>query len=258
MRRVILSCFLAIAWTIALLAGSIEIPITIQVDNATSNTLFIQRAHLDAAQLTTTHRIDLTNGYARFIYRVEQGGFVDLVYNGYSIPMYLDQSSSPTIFLDEHNPTKSLKFSGKGAADNNLIADYYRALGGTSTITKDCAYLDIYFDQSAESIAGSSEAAAFAQAIDATYQRQINSLNRHKPNSQSEVYSFYAKKALYDKESAKLNWLLIRLAMLNASEIESAKQILNLSDQAIAQGVADMNHPAYRNCTGVIFPVSKT
>jgi len=247
MQHVILSCFLAIVSNVALFANSIEIPFTIQVDNATSNVLYIQKAHLVDAQLSTTHRIDLTNGYARFIYKIDQGEFIDLVYNGYTISMYLDQSSTPTISLDERNIAKTLKFSGKGAEDNNLIADYFRASGGASIVTKDCAYLDIYFDQSADGIASTSDVATYAQRIDATYQRQQNSLSRHQASSQRNVYEFYAKKALYDKEAAKLNWLLTRLDILNTSEMESAKHVLNMSDQVIAQGSNDMNHPAYRN-----------
>ncbi len=247
MRRVILSCFLAIVSTIALYAGSIEISITIQVENATSNVLYIQKAHLEDTQLSTTHRIDLTNGYARFIYKVDQGEFIDMVYNGYTIPMYLDQSSAPIISLDERNIAKTLKYSGKGAADNNLIADYYRNLSGTGVIIKDCSYLDIYFDQSTEGIASTSDAAAYAQAINATYQRQLNSLSTHQASSQRKVYDFYTKKALYDKEADKLNWILARLDRMTASEMESAKRILNMSDQVIEQGHNDVRHPAYRN-----------
>jgi len=247
MRRVILSCFLAIVSCVALFASSVEIPITIQIDYATSNALYIQKAHLDDAQLSTTHRIDLTNGYARFVYQVNQGEFIDLVYNGYTIPMYLDQTSAPTIALDARNIAKTLKFSGKGAADNNLIADYYRALGGTGKVTKDCAYLNIYFDQSADGIANTSDATAYAQAINATYQRQVNSLSSHQSSSQRKVYDFYTKKALYDKEADKINWILARLDMLSATEIESAKRALNMSDRVITQGNNDVNHPAYRN-----------
>jgi thiol-disulfide isomerase/thioredoxin len=247
MRRVILSYLLAIISTIGLLASSIEVPITIQVENATCNALYIQKAHLEDTQLSTTHRIDLTEGYARFVYTVDQSGFIDLLYNGYTIPIYLDQSSSPTIQWDERNIAKSLQFDGKGAADNNLMADYYRTLGGTSVHIKECSYLDIYFDQSAVDAAGSSDAVTYAQAVDATYQRQMNSLSRYQPSSQAKVYDFYVKKALYDKEANKLNWILARLDILSASEVASAKQVLNLNDQVIIQGSGDVNHPAYRN-----------
>ncbi len=247
MRRIILSCFVAIVYTIAVYAGTVEIPITIQVQNASTNILYIQQAHLDQSQLTKTHRIDLTNGYAQFVYQVEQSGFIELVYNGYIIPMYLDKHSVPTVSFDGSRIAETLHFSGTGAANNNFIAEYAKVIGGTEKVTKECSYLEIYFGKLRQYSAQTLNAQSFAKANAETYNNQLNVLSTHRSSIDNEVYDFYAKKALYDREASKLLWMLERSGALGEQNILSEKNTLGLDESVVQKGGGDINHPAYQN-----------
>lgn len=230
-------------FTIVSFAASFEIPIIIQVENATTSTLYIQEAHLNQGQLTKTHRIDLKNGYAQFVYPVEDGSFIELIYNGYKIPMYLHKRSTPTVSFNAHSITETLHYSGIGSADNNFIAKYFKGLGGTSEVVKECAYMDIYFNSVAQNSSSVLAKESFLSALEKTHQWQKNLLSNERANISQKVYDFYSKKALFDKESNKLLWILDRLDVLNSQDIEAAKSTLNFNDNRNDF----VDHPAFQN-----------
>lgn len=247
MRREMLSCFTVVLLTVASFASTIEIPITIQVQNYNSSVLYIQKAFVAQSQLSTTHRIDLTNGYAQFAYAVDDGDFIELIYNGYKIPIYLDKRSAPSISFDAQRISETLNFTGMGAAENNFIAQYYKQLGGNESVDKECAYLDLYFDKAANLASSNSAVGSFANAIEDVYQRQMNVLSSHRRSINKAVYDFYAKKAKYDKESNKLLWILSHWNVLGSQEINSAKNSLGLNQSLIQQDGNNVSHPAFQN-----------
>ncbi len=247
MGRNLLSYLIAVICSCTIYANTLEISITVQVQNAPTSTLYIQEAHLDQTQLTKTHRIDLTNGYAQFVYPVKGSGFVELLYNGARIPMYLDKLYAPVLSFDGQRVLETLQFSGKGSADNNFIADFNRMSGGTGTQVKECSYLDISFTALGESGSHTMSAAGYAAALEDRYQNQISLLSRLQSAISNEVYTFYKDKAQFEKESDKLIWLLNKQGYLNSSELHDAKTLLGLNIEGYRHGGYSISHPAYKN-----------
>jgi len=249
MKRVVflfLSAFLLANLGVSLHAQDIRIKL--QVSNMSTQEVYIQQAHLDAGQLNKTHRIDLSSsGYAEFIYPIAGATFVEFSYDGYTIPVYLDSKSSPSISFDGQSIASTLHFSGPGSVDNNFMAAFDQLCGGTSTASTECAYLDITFSEKMSQYGQSMAILEFVSILNDRYKKQNNLIAQHRGSLSRPVHDFYTTKAKYEKESDKLSWIMHRWNQLGEAEIQSAKSQLNLGENISWNDVAAIYHPAYQN-----------
>ena len=249
MMRILLQCCTAFFMICA--SGTImakDIRIRLQVSNSSTNAVYIQEAHLESGELTKTHRIDLSSdGYAEFIYPITKAGFVEFNYGGYLIPVYLETNSSPTISFDGQNISSTLQFSGQGSADNNFIALFDKLSGGTQMASMDCAYMDVTFSQMMVTKGQQTSASEYLSALHQRFNNQQSLIAQHSASISSFVKNFYSAKAIYQRESDKLYWLLYRYNQLDASEIQSAKAQLNLGQGVSWNNDAAINNPVYKN-----------
>ncbi len=249
MMRILLQCFTAVF--VICTSGTIlakDIRIRLQVNNPSTNAVYIQEAHVEPGLLTKTHRIDLSPvGYAEFIYPITKAGFVEFNYDGYLISVYLDTDSTPTISFDGQNISQTLQFSGQGSADNNFIAQFDKLSGGTQLASMDCAYMDLTFSKMMVSKGQQFSASEYLSALNQRYNNQQSLIAQHSAVISSRVKNFYSVKAKYQRESDKLYWILYRYPQLDATAVQSAKAQMNLGQGVSWSNDAAMNNPAYKN-----------
>jgi len=225
-----------------------EIAITLQVTNPSTQAVYIQEAHLDQSQLSKTHRIDLsTAGFAKFAYPVSEPTFFELQYNGYSIPVFLEPTSSPVISFDAQNIANTLQFSGVGSADNNFIAAYNRLSGGTALSSIECAYLDIVCSADLAKKANILTAADYTLFIQKRRQEQLRLLATNRNGISKKVYDYYDLESKSTQQSNKLIWVLQRWNALDNSAINAAKSQLKMSNSNLSITASAIQHPAYKN-----------
>jgi len=248
MKRIVLGIVVIYCTILTTHSWAAEINITLQVSNATTSTVFIQQAHLDRGQLTKTHRINLSaTGFAKFAYPVDTPTFFDLLYNGYTIPVYLETNSTPVISFDALNISSTLHFSGEGSVDNNFITAFDKLTGGTAKSSTECAYLDIIYSADLENQASNLTASAYSAFVEERVLSQQDLLAKSRSQISRTVYEFYDIRTKSDAYSGKLLWLLNRWNTLDNSAVQSAKSQLKMPAIDKNLDASALHHPAYKN-----------
>lgn len=187
-------------------------------------------------------RVDLNaNNEVNFELQLEESKFIELQYAGKKIPLYIELQDELKIYFSGNDIVHSLRFEGKGAANNNVLAAYRKQFSSAAQKEYDVAYLKVQVDEAIARQAVHQKPASFALKMDAKKQQQLNFLQQNKTKLSSYLYNYLQTEINYNNATNKI------ACFLENPYTEPANSGVNVLKGIKLEDKTAFNHPAYTN-----------
>ena len=239
MSRLLLSA-LILTFSTALAAN--EIMLKVRIDNPTDRHFNIQKSGKESS-----FRIDLkADNTSNFLFNIEEEGFQNIIYQGQSFPIYLELDDQLEIYFNGNDLKNSLRFSGNGSENNNMIAGYIQRFGSLSQSHFEAGYLDVKFDTKILNDIQGSSAAQFNQIENNRLNEKLNYLNASSAVN-PKLKKLYFQLINWEQAIHKTAWLTTNYSMQTPSELSSNREILKLAYQKSNISEEYLDHPVFRS-----------
>ncbi len=235
---------LALCLCTALVAESV--PFYAKITNPTDRYLMFsykKKGMTDAS----VFRIDLKeNNEARFELQLEEAKFIDLIYAGKTLPIYLELGDELGLSFDATNINGTLRYEGKGAANNNFLAEYRRKYA-TEQYEYDIALLKVQVDEPMATAATTQTASQYVQIVNRQQAEQVSFLASKKSSLSAALANYMDTEITYSNAVNKIAWFLENSFSFTESSLATAKQQIPIEKGVNFQKDDLLQHPAYNN-----------
>ncbi len=221
-----------------------EVILYTQVSNPTSSYVgFAYKKTVDAEN-ASFFRMDLNaQNAAQMQLSLDASKFVELHYNNQIIKLYLETGDDLKIFLDGNNPQKSIRFEGRGSANNNLLAQYHQSYRSAEQRTFEGGYLKVNIDEKALRQAAASPAAAYATELQSEQSQQIQLLKNNRSQVSTFLYDYLQTEIEYTNATNRIAWFLEN----RYQPIQRSKSSIPVLKGVSIKNDKLLSHPAYSN-----------
>ena len=227
----------------AAFSATASVPITIKISEPTDRFIFLKlKDKADAKVL----RVDLReDNSSTFLYDLENDGFLEFTYQGQNFPVFLEMDDELAISFNGRDVKNTLAFSGKGANNNKLIADYLRRFGSMQKSHFESGYLSVEFDTKILSDIQSMSASQFNDAENARLKEKLALINGSSANT--SLKEKYTKKAHWENTVHKVTWLVTKFQGQAPNDLQSNLNLMNVANPKYLNIESELENPDYRN-----------
>lgn len=211
MKNLLLTIFLLLGTTIF----AKQVIVTVKIDNPTSREIVFKYKKHKTDDFVSEFRVNLNaENYTKFFLEIDAAKYIDVVYEGTTIHVYHEMNDQLTILFNANSIFQTLRFEGKGATNNNFLADYTRQFPTYTPKTYDYAYLKIYSTENTARKATTHTDVQYLRAIKSTHQEQLAILKQHQSKLSSSFYSNLMTEINYGFETNKIIWFFENSMMI--------------------------------------------
>ena len=220
MNRLLL-LYICLLFSSALTAN--EIMLKVRIDNANQKYFNIAEQGKESS-----FRIDLkADNSSNFLFNLSKEGFLDFTYQGQTFPVYLELDDQLEISFNANDIKNTLRFSGDGAANNNMIAGYIQRFGSLNKSHFESGYLDVQFDTKILNDIQSMSATQFNQLENNRSKQKLNFLNSSTGLNES-LRKLYLKKINWEESIHKTAWMATNYNAQSPDQLKENMSTLRL------------------------------
>ena len=215
-----------------------------QVNNPTDKHIgFAYKKHPDA-ESNSFFRLDLNAANeAQFQLELDAAKFVELHYGGQIVQLYLETNTQLQIYFDGRDLKNTIHFKGKGAGNNQVLADYHKRFRSSDKKEYEGGYLTVQVDKDIADKARSSTPSSFAQSNSIGQAEQVRFLESNRAQLSPFLYQYLQTEIQYASATNRIAWFLEN----QTASIQRPKSSIAVLEKASLQEYRLLSHPAYQN-----------